>query len=119
MKRLRLLALGAASLLLSACGEPRIEGDLDFEATVARLQACNRLWRVEGFSRIMRQPGSGRVAELEFEQLGPVKQRRLAELAACQRSFGAVEPMVIQFHVSGRNLTRISAKNDIDFASQL
>ena len=119
MKVLRLLVLGAGSMLLSACGEPRIEGELDFKATVARLQACNRLWRAEGFSRIMPQAGSGRVDQLEFEQLGPVEQRRLAELVACQRSSGAVEPMVIQFYASGRNLARISAKNDIDFASQL
>ena len=119
MKGPSLLALSAASLLLSACGEPRIEGELDFEAKFARLQACNRLWRVEGYSRVMPQGGSGRVDQLEFERLGPVKQRRLAELAACQRSSGAVEPMVIQFYVSRRNLKRISAKNDIDFASQL
>lgn len=119
MKAIGLLALGAVSLLLSACGEPRIEGELDFKAKVTRLQACNRLWRVEGFARVMPQAGSGRVDQLEFEQLGPIKQRRLAELVACQRSFGAAEPMVIQFYVSGRNLTRISARNDIDFASQL
>ena len=112
------LALGATSLLLGACGEPRIEGELDFKAKMARLQACNRLWRAEGFSRVMSDT-RGRVDQLEFEQLGPLKQRRLAELVACQRSGGAVEPMVVQFYVSGRNLKRISATNDIDFASQL
>lgn len=113
-----LLVAGAASLLLVACGEPRIEGDLDFDAKMARLQACNRLWRTEGFARVAPNE-SGRVDQLAFDGLGPVKQRRLAELLACQRSGGAVEPMVIQFHVSGRNLKRVSATNDIDFASQL
>jgi hypothetical protein len=112
------LALGVTSLLLCACGEPRIEGELAFETKMARLQACNRLWRTEGFSRVT-PDASGRVDQLEFEQIGPAKQRRLAELVACQRSHGAVEPMVIQFYVSGRNLKRISATNDIDFASQL
>jgi len=110
---------GGAGLLLSACGEPRIEGELDFRARMARLQACNRLWRTEGFTRVMSDGSSGRVDQLAFEEIGPVKQKRLAELAACQRSEGAVEPMAIQFYVSGRNLKRISATNDIDFASQL
>jgi len=113
------LALCATSLLLCACGEPRVEGELDFDAKIARLQACNRLWRTEGFARVTPDT-SGRVADQqEFEELGPAKQRRLAELLACQRSGGAVEPMVIQFYGQGRNLKRVSAANDIDFASQL
>ena len=107
------------TLLLAACGLDRIEGELSREQAVERMQACNLLWREEEFGRVMQSPISGRVDQVAFDALGPAKQRRLAELAACLRSRGRVEPMPIQIHVSGRNLKLINAANDLDFAKEV
>jgi hypothetical protein len=107
----------AIMALLGGCGEPTIEGELGNREKIARQQACSRIYRTEGYDQILLSTGGGDVDQIAFDALGPAKQRRLAELVACLRSGGAVEPMDIQFYNSGRNLRRIRAANDIDFAA--
>ena len=113
--RLALAVLACA--YLSACGEPRIDRELSFDEQMDRMRACNRTWREEGFDTVLIAIGSGSVNQVDFEGLGSAKQRRMAELVACLRSSGAVEPMKVEFYAQGRNLRSFEVANDIDFAA--
>ena len=120
---MRFRPLGAAALgamlALGACGPNRIEGELTLEQARERMQACNRIYREEGFDDVLLIPGTGSIDRIAFEALGPTQQQRLAEVAACLRSGGRVQPMTVEFYIPGRTIARIGAANDIDFAAEL
>ena len=112
------LLLALPPLALAACGPDRLAGELTLEQSRQRMQACNRILREEGFDEVLQIPGTGSVERVAWEALGPAKQRRLAELSACLRSSGQVEPLTVEFYIPGRTLARIDAANDIDFAAE-
>lgn len=104
-------------LALISCDEPRVSAKLGIEEQHERRAACVKVWRDEGYSEVVASPSRGFADQLAFEELGPSKQRRMAELSACIRSGGATEKMEVEFYSRDRTLRKITAMNDIDWAN--